>query len=64
MIELIEHACGRKAERQILPVQPADVPATWADITESRRDLDFAPRITLEEGIPRFVAWYREYAGL
>ena len=63
LIEVIEAACGRKAERKILPVQPADVPATWADISESRKVLDYAPRTTLEDGIPRFVAWYKEYTG-
>jgi UDP-glucuronate 4-epimerase len=64
MIELIEQACNLKAERKILPVQPADVPATWADLTESRRDLGFDPKVPLEEGIPRFVQWYREFAGI
>jgi UDP-glucuronate 4-epimerase len=64
MIEIVEQACGKKAVREVLPVQPADVPATWADISETRRDLDFAPKTTLEEGIPRFVKWYREYAGV
>jgi UDP-glucuronate 4-epimerase len=64
MIELIEEGCGRKAVRNMLPVQPADVPATWADISESRRDLDFTPRVTLEEGLPRVIAWYREFAGV
>ncbi|WP_395016042.1 NAD-dependent epimerase/dehydratase family protein [Dongia sp.] len=62
MIELIEQACGKKMQRDVKPVQPADVPATWADISASRRDLDFTPRTPLEEGIPRFVAWYRDFA--
>jgi UDP-glucuronate 4-epimerase len=62
LIQLTEQACGMPAIRDVRPVQPADVQATWADISESRRDLDFAPRTTLEEGIPRFVAWYREFA--
>jgi UDP-glucuronate 4-epimerase len=64
MLEIVEQACGRKATREVLPPQPADVPATWADISESRRDLDYAPKTTLEDGIPRFVQWYREYAGV
>ena len=64
MIEIVESVCGRKAVREALPAEPADVPATWADISESRRALDFAPRTTLEDGIRRFVAWYRDYAGL
>jgi UDP-glucuronate 4-epimerase len=64
MIELIEQSCGKKLRRDARPVQQADVPATWADVSASRRDLDFAPRTPLEEGIPRFVRWYREFAGL
>jgi UDP-glucuronate 4-epimerase len=64
LIELVEQACGKKLVRDVQPVQPADVPATWADISESRRDLGFAPRTPLEEGIPRFVAWYRDFAGV
>ena len=64
MIEVIEEACGKKAVRDVKPVQPADVPATWADISESRRDIDFAPKTALEEGIPRFVEWYRGFAGV
>lgn len=64
MIEVIEEACGRKLRRDAKPVQQADVPATWADISASRRDLDFTPRTPLEEGIPRFVRWYREFAGV
>ncbi|MDQ7246640.1 NAD-dependent epimerase/dehydratase family protein [Dongia sedimenti] len=62
LIELIEDACGKKAVRDVKPVQPADVPATWADISESRRELDFTPRTALEDGIPRFVDWYRGFA--
>jgi len=64
MIEIVEDACGRKAVRDVQPVQPADVPATWADISETRRELDYAPKTALEDGIPRFVKWYREYAGV
>jgi UDP-glucuronate 4-epimerase len=62
LIALIEEASGKPAVRDVRPVEPADVPATWADISESRRDLDFEPRTPLEEGIPRFVAWYRDFA--
>jgi UDP-glucuronate 4-epimerase len=64
MIEIIEQACGKKMQRDVKPVQPADVPATWADISASRRDLGFVPRTPLEEGIPRFVAWYKDFARL
>jgi UDP-glucuronate 4-epimerase len=64
LIDLVEQATGKKLVRDTQPVQPADVPATWADISASRRDLGFAPKVTLEEGVPRFVAWYREFAGV
>ena len=60
-IELIEKALGRKATMEMLPLQPGDVTETYADIEDSRRDLGFEPRITIEEGIPRFIAWFRDY---
>lgn len=62
LIALIEQACGRKAIRQPLPMQPGDVTQTYADIAASRRDLGFEPRTGLEEGITRFVDWYRGYS--
>jgi UDP-glucuronate 4-epimerase len=46
---------------EMLPLQPGDVTDTYADIEDSRRDLGFEPRVTIEEGIPRFVAWFRDY---
>jgi UDP-glucuronate 4-epimerase len=61
MIELIEQACGRKAEKKLLPMQPGDVRDTFADISAIQGDLGFAPTTTIEEGIPRFVEWYRAY---
>ncbi len=60
-IEVIERACGRKAAIEFQPIQPGDVPETYADIEASHRDLDFLPRITIDEGIPRFVEWFRDY---
>jgi UDP-glucuronate 4-epimerase len=63
MIELIERACGRKAERKLLPMQPGDVRDTYADIGAIRRDLGFEPETSIEEGVPRFVDWYRQYHG-
>lgn len=60
-IDLIEQACGRTAIRDLQPMQPGDVPATWADIAPAARDLGFAPATSLEEGVPRFVDWYRRY---
>ncbi|WP_375391531.1 NAD-dependent epimerase/dehydratase family protein [uncultured Sphingomonas sp.] len=62
LIALIEQACGRAAVREPLPMQPGDVTETYADIAESTRDLGFAPRTRLEDGVPRFVEWFRRYA--
>jgi UDP-glucuronate 4-epimerase len=64
MIALIEQACGRPAERRLLPMQPGDVRDTFADIGAIQRDLGFEPRTTIAEGVPRFVQWYRDYHGL
>src|SRR5262249_45459250 len=60
-IEIVEQAAGRKAEKIFEPMQAGDVHATSADIDAIARDYGFAPRTTLEEGIPRFVEWYRGY---
>lgn len=62
LIAAIEKACGRAAIRQPMPMQPGDVARTYADIEASRRDLGFAPRTSLEDGIARFVEWYRGYS--
>ena len=61
LVAAIEKACGRKAICNLLPMQVGDVEATWADISASKRDLGYMPRTTIEEGIGRFVAWYREF---
>ena len=63
LIELIESACGREAVRDYQPIQPGDVPATYADISAIARDLGYAPTTPIEVGVPRFVEWYRRYAG-
>jgi UDP-glucuronate 4-epimerase len=60
-IAILEAALGRTAEKELLPMQPGDVPTTYADIDASARDLSFAPRVPLSVGIPRFVEWYRNY---
>ena len=61
MIALIEQACGRKAIRELHPLQDGDVPETFADISAISGDLGYAPTTTIAEGIPRFVDWYRDY---
>ena len=63
-IETIEKAAGRKAELRMAEMQPGDVKETYADIEASRRDLDFEPSTPIDEGVPKFVAWYREYHGV
>ena len=60
-IAVLEAALGRKATLELAPMEPGDVPATYADITETTRDLGFKPVTPIDEGLPRFVAWYREY---
>ncbi|QAY77030.1 GDP-mannose 4,6-dehydratase [Sphingosinicella sp. BN140058] len=64
MISLIEQACGREAEKQLLPMQAGDVRDTYADISAIQRDLGFEPATTIDEGVPRFVDWYKSYHGL
>jgi UDP-glucuronate 4-epimerase len=60
-IDVIEAACGRPALRDSQPMQPGDVVATAADISAIERDLGFVPRTPIEDGIPRFVDWFRDY---
>ena len=60
-IEVLENALGKKAVKKLLPIQPGDVPATYADIEDLTRDVGFAPATPIEEGIARFVQWYREF---
>jgi UDP-glucuronate 4-epimerase len=64
LVSLIEEACGVPAKIELAPMQPGDVYETFADIDASRRDLGFAPRVSIDEGVPGFVAWYRAYHGM
>jgi UDP-glucuronate 4-epimerase len=64
LIEVLETALGRKAIRNLLPIQPGDVPATFADITDLQRDVGFRPSTPIEVGVPKFVEWYREFYGV
>jgi UDP-glucuronate 4-epimerase len=61
LIELLENALQRKAKKNLLPMQPGDVIDTVADVAALERDFGFAPATPIEQGIARFVAWYREY---
>ena len=61
LVELIERETNKKAKIVHAPLQPGDVKETYADIEASQRALGFEPKTTIDEGIPRFVRWYREY---
>jgi UDP-glucuronate 4-epimerase len=63
-LEVLEQALERTARIELAPLPPGDVVRTFADIAGSTRDLGFAPRTPIEDGLPRFVAWYREYHGV
>jgi UDP-glucuronate 4-epimerase len=62
LVELLETATGRKADRQRKPLQPGDVPLTWADVSKAGHMLGYRPATRIEEGLQRFVAWYRTVA--
>jgi UDP-glucuronate 4-epimerase len=61
LIEVLEDCLGRKAEKNLLPMQAGDVPATYADVDALMKDVDFKPATPIEEGVRRFVEWYREF---
>jgi len=60
-IEILEEALGKKAIKNFLPMQPGDVRVTYADVDELIRDFDYKPATSLEEGVRRFVVWYKDY---
>jgi len=60
-IEVLENCLGRKAQMNLLPMQPGDVPATYANVDDLVRDFDYRPNTSLETGIAAFVDWYRRY---
>jgi len=60
-IEALEDCLGKKAEKNLLPIQPGDVPATYADVDDLMRDTGFKPVTSIQEGIRLFVDWYRSY---
>jgi len=61
VVRLLEEALGATAKRDLLPMQPGDVPATYADVDDLMREVDFKPATPIGEGIKRFVAWFRDY---
>ncbi|HXP77997.1 MAG TPA: NAD-dependent epimerase/dehydratase family protein [Stellaceae bacterium] len=63
-VDVLERALGKAARRDLVAMQPGDVPATYADIEAASRDFGFLPRTSIDEGLPKFVQWYRGYHGL
>ena len=61
VVRLLEEALGKKAKRELLPMQPGDVPATYADVDDLIREVGFRPATQIAEGIRRFIEWYRAY---
>lgn len=62
-IDVLEQSLGRKATRNLLPLQPGDVPDTFADVDDLVQDFDYRPNTPIEVGITRFVAWYKQFYG-
>ncbi|MEE2908553.1 MAG: NAD-dependent epimerase/dehydratase family protein, partial [Planctomycetota bacterium] len=60
-IEVLETCLGRTAEKNMLPMQPGDIPSTWADTSDLAKTLDYQPATTVEDGVRAFVDWYRSY---
>ena len=63
-INLIEETLGIRAKKKLLPLQPGDVKETFAEISESTKDLNFMPKVNIEKGIPKFIQWYKTYYGI
>ncbi len=61
LVETLEKCLGVEAKKNLVPIQPGDVPATYADVDDLVRDIGFKPRTTIEDGVARFVTWYRQY---
>jgi UDP-glucuronate 4-epimerase len=63
LIRALESALGKQAQMEMLPLQPGDVPDTYADVSELEDAIDYRPATSIEEGVQRFVNWYRGYYG-
>lgn len=64
LIETLERCLGRKATKNLLPLQPGDVPETYADVDDLMRDVGFRPSTSIEDGLAAFVRWYKSYHGV
>jgi UDP-glucuronate 4-epimerase len=63
-IEILEDCLGRKAEKNLLPMQPGDVPDTYADVEDLVADVGYRPATPVEAGVRQFVEWYLNYYGI
>jgi UDP-glucuronate 4-epimerase len=61
VVRLLEETIGKKAKRELVPMQPGDVPATYANVDDLMREVGFRPSTPIAEGVARFVDWYRNY---
>jgi UDP-glucuronate 4-epimerase len=60
-IQVLEECLGKKADKNFMPLQPGDVPATYANVDDLVKDFDYKPNTSIEDGIARFVSWYKDY---
>ncbi len=60
-ISIIEQELGKKADIEFLPMQPGDVPETYADVRATSELTGFSPKTSIQEGVPRFINWYKDY---
>jgi UDP-glucuronate 4-epimerase len=63
-IHEIEKNLGKEGDKQMMPIQPGDVPATWADVSDLYEMIDYKPKVGIEEGVKAFIDWYKEYYGV
>lgn len=64
MVAILERVIGKRATIELVPIQPGEMPISYADISAMERDFGFQPKVSLEEGLQRFVAWYRRYQAM
>ena len=60
-IEALETSLGKKAEKELLPLQPGDVPDTYADVDDLVEQFDYKPSMSVKQGVENFAVWYKEY---
>ena len=63
-IKAIETTLGKEAKKNFLPMQPGDVPATWADVDDLVNEIGYSPGVSIKEGVGRFIQWYKEFYGI